>query len=87
LLPLLGFTLQELLERWPAGSSFPWWVVLQSTFHVGLPLQLPFAVAAYLLARLLFRTSKRTECLDSARRRWPSRLCGSLPQARRRTPA
>jgi hypothetical protein len=59
LLPIVGFTLQEVIERWLAAGSFPWWVVLQSTFHIGLALQLPFALAAYLLARFLFRTAER----------------------------
>jgi hypothetical protein len=59
LLPVLGFTLQELFERWLTHSSFPWWMVLQPTFRLGLLLQLPFALIAFLLARLLFRTAKR----------------------------
>jgi hypothetical protein len=59
LLPMLGFTLQELLERWLSGSSFPWWMVLQPTFRVGLLLQLPFALVAFLVARLLLRAANR----------------------------
>jgi hypothetical protein len=59
LLPMLGFTLQEFLERWMAGSPFPWWMVLQPTYRVGLLLQLPFALIAYLLARLLLRAADR----------------------------
>ncbi len=59
LLPLLAFTLQEILERWLAGSSFPWWVVLQHTFQIGLLLQLPFALLAFLAARLLLRTAEQ----------------------------
>jgi hypothetical protein len=55
LLPLLCYALQELIERWLAGSSVPWWMVLQPTFRVGLALQLPFALAAFLLARVLLR--------------------------------
>jgi len=57
LLPMLAFTLQELLERWLSSSSFPWWMVLQPTFRVGLLLQLPFALGAHLLARLLLRVA------------------------------
>jgi hypothetical protein len=57
LLPLVGFTLQECFERWLAGSSFPWWVVEQPTFRVGLLLQLPFALVAFLLARYLLRVA------------------------------
>jgi hypothetical protein len=59
LLPLLGFTAQELLERWVALGSVPWWMVEQPTFRVGLLLQLPFAALAYLAARLLLRTARR----------------------------
>ena len=59
LLPMLGFTLQELLERWLTGSSFPWWMVLQPTFRVGLALQIPFAIVAYLVARFAQRAAER----------------------------
>jgi hypothetical protein len=59
LTPPLAFVLQELLERWFAGASFPWWMVLQPTFRVGLLLQLPFALLAYVLARLLLRVADR----------------------------
>jgi predicted small integral membrane protein len=59
LLPLVGFTLQEFAERWLAGSNLPWWMVLQPTFRLGLVLQLPFALLAYLVARLLLRTAER----------------------------
>jgi hypothetical protein len=59
LLPLLGFALQELFERWLSGSSFPWWVVLGPTFRIGLALQLPFALLAYLAARALLRASQQ----------------------------
>lgn len=59
LLPLVGYTLQEFLERWLVGSSFPWWFVLQPTYRVGLLLQLPFALVVYLAARLLLRTVER----------------------------
>ena len=59
LLPLVGFAVQEFTERWLAGSNFPWWIVLQPTFRIGLLLQLPFAVIAFLLARLLLRATER----------------------------
>jgi hypothetical protein len=59
LLPIVGFALQEILERWLSGGSFPWWVVLQPTFGIGLALQLPFGLLAFLLARLLLRTAAR----------------------------
>jgi hypothetical protein len=52
-LPLVGFAVQEFLERWLAGATFPWQVVLEPTFRIGLVVQLPFALAAFLVARLL----------------------------------
>ena len=58
-LPLAGFTMQEFIERWLAGSNFPWWTVLQPTFRYGLALQLPFALVAFLLVRALMRTAER----------------------------
>lgn len=58
LLPPLAFVLQELLERWVAGGSFPWWAFLQPTFGAGLALQVPFSLLAYLLARLLLRAAR-----------------------------
>jgi hypothetical protein len=57
-LPVLAFTLQEFLERILAGSSFPWWLVLQPTFQIGIALQLPIALLAFLVARLLLRTAR-----------------------------
>jgi hypothetical protein len=59
LLPLAAFTLQEFLERWLALGGLPWWMVEQPTFRIGLLLQLPFACAAFLLARLLLRVVER----------------------------
>lgn len=59
LLPLAGFTLQEFLERWIMFGGFPWWMVEQPTFRVGLLLQLPFALAALLVAHLLLRAVER----------------------------
>ena len=59
LLPLLGFTVQEFTERWLAGSNFPWWMVLQPTFRIGLAFQLPFALLAFLIARILLRAAEQ----------------------------
>jgi hypothetical protein len=49
------FVCQEHFERLFHDGVFPWDVGLQPTFVVGLLLQLPFAAAGYLLARLLLR--------------------------------
>jgi hypothetical protein len=59
LLPVLSFTLQEFVERWLSGSPTPWLIVLAPTFGAGLLLQLPFALIAYLVARLLLRVVER----------------------------
>ncbi len=59
LLPPVGFLLQEFLERWFAGVSAPWLIVLQPTVQIGLLLQVPFAIAAYLLTRLLLGVAAR----------------------------
>lgn len=59
LLPVLGFAIQEYLERWLAWGFLPWYAGLQPTFLVGIALQLPFGALAYLAARLLLRSAKR----------------------------
>jgi hypothetical protein len=57
LLPPLGFAIQEFMERLFAGASFPWQVVLEPTFRIGLLLQLPFALVAYVVTRFLSRVA------------------------------
>ncbi|HET8605890.1 MAG TPA: hypothetical protein VFL66_02565 [Gaiellaceae bacterium] len=59
LVPPLGFALQEHLERLLATGAFPWDAALAPTFLRGLLLQAPFALAAYLVARLLLRAAVR----------------------------
>jgi hypothetical protein len=72
LLPLLSFILQEFLERALAGTGAPWWMVLQPTFRVGLLLQLPFGLLAFLAARLLLRRTQRAaDALSEAAPRAP----------------
>jgi hypothetical protein len=53
LIPLLGFTLQEHLERALGLGVVPWGTALEPVFLLGLALQLPFALAALFLARAL----------------------------------
>lgn len=57
LVPVLGFAVQEHLERFLAGA--PVAAIVEPTFLVGLALQLPFALGALLLARALVRTAAR----------------------------
>lgn len=57
-LPPLAFALQEHLESLIHSGTVTG-VVLEPTFMLGLLLQLPFAVVAYLVARLLLRVARR----------------------------
>jgi hypothetical protein len=53
ILPPIGFTAQEYLERLIASGAVPLDLVLKPAFLVGLALQLPFALGALLLAYAL----------------------------------
>jgi hypothetical protein len=74
LLPPLGFFLQEHLERLVHSGGFPVNTVLEPTFLVGLLLQLPLALLAYFLARLLLDAAESLGLALSAssRRRFVS---------------
>jgi hypothetical protein len=73
-IPLVGFTLQEHLERWLAAGSFPWWTVQEPSFWRGLVLQIPLGLLAYLIARLLLCTAEAVASAIRGRRRAPARL-------------
>jgi hypothetical protein len=49
-LPLVAFFIQEHVERFVYTGQMPWTAVLEPSFLVGLALQLPFALAALLVA-------------------------------------
>ena len=57
-LPPVTFVIQELLELSLHMGTFGWRAVLAPTFLPGLALQLPVALAAFLVARLLLRTAE-----------------------------
>ncbi|HZT16913.1 MAG TPA: hypothetical protein VFA19_13295 [Gaiellaceae bacterium] len=57
LLPPAAFVLQEVLERSIHTGTFFWQAVEAPTFLPGLLLQVPFAAAAYVAARVLLRTA------------------------------
>jgi hypothetical protein len=59
LLPPIAFVVQEHLERLLHTGVFPWQEFGTPTFVPGLALQLPFALLAYVVARLLLRTAER----------------------------
>jgi hypothetical protein len=52
------FVAQEHFERLAHDGAFPATLVLQKTFLLGLALQIPFTLAAYVLARLLLRATR-----------------------------
>ena len=52
------FCFQEHFERLVDHGGFPWHAALEPSFLVGLSLQVPFALAAYLVARLLLRAAR-----------------------------
>jgi hypothetical protein len=52
-LPLLGFAVQEHVERWLSSGELPLGTALAPVFLIGLALQLPFALVAAVLARAL----------------------------------
>jgi hypothetical protein len=56
-IPEVGFVLQEHLERLVMVGRFPWWTALEPSFWRGLVLQVPLALAAYLVARILLRAA------------------------------
>lgn len=66
------FASQEVFERLLHDGAFPWGAPLERTFALGLALQLPFALVAWLLARLLLHAARAL-----------GRLLGSLPPLRR----
>jgi len=53
LLPPIAFVVQEFTERLVHTGQVPWTVVVQPAFLLGLAFQLPFALAALLIAWLL----------------------------------
>jgi hypothetical protein len=53
-LPLVAFAVQEHVEYAIGHGGVDWTLAAHPAFLVGLALQLPFAVVAYLVARLLF---------------------------------
>ena len=89
-LPLLGFAVQEHVERALSPAGVPWTLALEPSFLAGLALQLPFALAAYVAARLLFRLADAIVELRARRLVLPraasARLrppCAAAPRGRR----
>jgi hypothetical protein len=73
------FCCQELFERLVHDGGFPWDAALTPSFLVGMLLQLPFALAAYGLARLLLRVARTLGRLLAGSFR-PRRVSTALPR-------
>jgi len=67
-LPLVGFAVQEHVERLLTGAA-SWGTALEPVFLVGLALQLPFGLAAALLARALLAAADELAAARAAPRR------------------
>jgi hypothetical protein len=67
-LPIVGFVLQEHLERFIVSGAFPWWAVEAPTFWRGLVLQLPLGLLAYAIARFLRRAAEAVAAVIVRRR-------------------
>ena len=65
--PLLAFVIQEYVERCLQHGSIEWGVALESTFVVGLALQVPFAVIAGLATLVLTRVARGVATILSRR--------------------
>jgi hypothetical protein len=68
LLPPLSFALQEHLERLAHTGALPFATSLAPTFLVGLALQIPFALVAYVFARALLAVAEALGCALAERR-------------------
>jgi hypothetical protein len=75
--PVFGFAVQEHLERGLALGAVPWETALEPVFLLGLALQLPFALAAFLVARALAAVADAVGARSAARPPVPTPLPSS----------
>lgn len=73
------FACQEVFERMLHDGAMPWGAPLERTFLLGLALQLPFAIGAYALARLLLGAAHVVGRLLAAPRPPAARLAVAAP--------
>ena len=66
-LPPLAFSIQELAERLLRAEAAPFSAAFEPRFLVGIGLQIPFGLAAFLLARLLVRVARGIVCVLARR--------------------
>ena len=76
------FCFQEHFERLVHHGGFPWSAAFETSFVVGLLLQVPFALAAYVVARLLLGAARSVARWLSAPRR---RRAAAAIEVRRRS--
>ena len=79
LAPVL-YILQEHVETVLNTGAAPLGTILEPTFLPGLLLQIPFALAAYAIARALVRLADGVRALVAARRRAPRRAGALAPR-------
>lgn len=58
-IPLVGYGLQEIVERLATAHGDLSAIISQPTLAIGLALQIPAAIAAYALARLILRAARQ----------------------------
>jgi hypothetical protein len=75
------YLVQELVETVLRTGAPPFGTVLEPTFLPGLLIQIPFAIAGYVVARALIRLADGVRALVAARRRVP-RLATARAQGR-----
>jgi hypothetical protein len=78
LVPLIGFAVQEYLERFLMLGVFPWWAALEPSFWRGLVLQIPIGLIAFAIFRLLRGTATVVGRFVGGRRRPLPRSAGGL---------
>jgi hypothetical protein len=74
------FVLQEHVETILHTGALPLGTAIEPTFLPGLLLQIPFALAAYAVARALVRLADGVRALVAARRRTPHRTGAPAPR-------
>jgi hypothetical protein len=81
LLPPLAFVVQELLERSLHDGTFAWQMALAPTLRLGLLLQVPFALAAYVTARFLLHAAERVGLAFAPKPKLAPRAVALVPAA------
>jgi hypothetical protein len=79
--PLLGFAVQEHLERLFHGVDVPWATAAEPVFLLGIVLQLPFGLAAALIARTLHGAGESLAAEPERRRPRRTLVLQALPRA------